>query len=92
MQGWCAMSVTHGIDVSLDQKGSVRMANKPLYYVGVFSNQGKKIPRESGLSYAMEQCGIVLTNEFNEDDRKEFTKDFEQWYFSGNWVLEEVED
>ena len=92
MQGWCAMSVTHGIDVSLVNERDVHMVDKSMYYIGICPNEGKKVLQESGLSYAMRQCGIALTNEFDEDDRKEFIKDFEQWYFSGNWVLEEIED
>ena len=58
---------------------------------GIGPNRGKFVEADDGLAYVMEQCGIV---EFNKDapDADMFIEDFEEWYFSGNWIEVYEED
>lgn len=56
-------------------------------YVGILKEDGIEVPEEDATRFALRRC---LTSE---DDfssfKKEFGKDFVEWYFSGNWIKEE---
>ena len=60
-----------------------------MFYVGILSERGTIIPESEAFEYAMERCKA------NEDDRKAFEREFGQeiveWFYSGNFVKENVE-
>jgi hypothetical protein len=61
-------------------------------YVGFGKKTGGiRVPKNLGFEYALNQCGIVLTDTFNKPDRDDFLNDFEYWYFSSNWVEEDCD-
>lgn len=57
------------------------------WYDGIGSNSGKRIYLSNALSYALDQCGIKLTEKYDKEDRKSFVDSFVEWFYSGNWVL-----
>lgn len=58
---------------------------KLLGWEGIGENRGKYVPAEEGLSYAMQQVGVLT---FYEDapDAGEFKDMLVDWFFSGNWI------
>ncbi len=63
------------------RNGDEKSPQTQLRYVGVFSEKGKEVSVEDGFYYALWR---VLSSD---EEMKEFT----EWYYSGNWILEEVE-
>ena len=63
--------------------------SKELCYVGFATEKGVIVPVDDSLEYAMERC------KSNENDRKAFEQEFGQeiveWFYSGNFVKENVE-
>lgn len=57
-------------------------------YVGICTENGKRIDDEYALEYAMERCGIQAVD--GEVD-PEFAEMLVEWFYSGNWVYEEDE-
>ena len=51
-----------------------------LRYVGIFSERGKEVAVDDGFYYALWR---VLSSD-------EEMKNFTEWYFSGDWIVEEV--
>lgn len=54
------------------------------FYKGTGPEAGKVVAKEDAYRYAMERCLHGLLEE-----QAEFKKMLEEWYFSGNWNLEE---
>jgi hypothetical protein len=54
------------------------------------------ILEEEATEYALEKLGITVTpkgkNGENTLEQTEFIETFTEWYFSGNWIKEEVEE
>ena len=63
------------------RKGDEKSPNAKMRYVGVFSEAGKEVSVKDSFYYALWR---VLSSE---EEMKEFT----EWYYSGNWILKEVE-
>lgn len=58
---------------------------------------GKRVPEELAQEYAMEKLGIpriVPMGKFGVMtlDQYNFLDTFTEWYFSGEWILEEVQE
>lgn len=55
-------------------------------YVGILSEEGNVIEEEQAFEYALERClkGTL-------EDQKEFREMLVEWFYSGNFVKEEVE-
>ena len=61
-----------------------------LVYKGIGSERGKIIPADDALAYAMIRCGIQVTPGMELD--KNFAEAFEEWFFSGDFLLQGKED
>lgn len=55
-------------------------------YLGIGPETGTFIPAESSFEYAMERC-IHGTP----DDKREFREMLVEWFYSGNWIKEDVD-
>lgn len=54
-------------------------------YIGICKEAGRIIQQEEALEYALMRCMTVDKEEFV----KEFGKEIEEWFFSGNWIKEQ---
>lgn len=56
----------------------------------------EEVFEEDWEQYAMEKLGIKIEPKGKEGtyttEQLEFMEEFTDWYFSGNWILDEVED
>lgn len=57
-------------------------------YIGIGPEKGKTVLGEDALFYAMEHCGIAKIKE--SPDWDEFSQMLVDWFFSGNWIKEEL--
>lgn len=57
-------------------------------YVGICTENGKRIDDEYALEYAMERCGIQAVGD---EVDPEFAEMLVEWFYSGNWLHEEDE-
>ena len=59
-------------------------------------NTKEEVFEEDWEYYAMEKLGVTITpqgkNGEYTTEQLDFIEEFTDWYFSGNWVLDEVED
>lgn len=55
-------------------------------YTGICKNHGLTVKKEDALDYALQHCGIRVVCQTEETP--EFLEMLVDWYFSGNWVLE----
>ncbi|MBR3163551.1 MAG: hypothetical protein IKF17_05590 [Clostridia bacterium] len=59
-------------------------------------NTNEEVFEEDWEQYAMEKLGITIEpqgkNGEMTEEQLEFIEEFTDWYFSGNWILDEVED
>ena len=62
-------------------KGDEKSTTVKRKYVGVFSEAGKELSVKESFYYALWR---VLSSD---EEMNEFT----EWYYSGNWILKEVE-
>jgi len=51
----------------------------------------KHVREEDALEYAMRQCGLSFLNVYDVLDRADFISWFVEWYFSGEWTLQDDE-
>lgn len=58
-------------------------------YKGIGPNEGKIVPKHMAFPYALRECGVLAVNSFA-PEFGEFRKMLVEWYFSGNWIEEEV--
>ena len=73
-------------------------------YVGIGPESGKRVTEENAFMYAMERCTTdskdmqefcdyftgVRFGKAKPDELTEFRKDLVEWYYSGNWIKEEI--
>ena len=61
-----------------------------MFYVGILSERGTIIPESEALEYAMERIAS------NPEDARQFEKEFAdqivEWFYSGNFVKENLID
>lgn len=59
-------------------------------------NTNEEVFEEDWEQYAMEKLGIKIEplgkNGEMTQEQLEFIEEFTDWYYSGNWILDEVED
>ena len=59
-------------------------------------NTNEEVFEEDWEQYAMEKLGIKIEPQGKEGtyttEQLEFIEEFTDWYFSGNWIQDEVED
>ena len=59
-------------------------------YAGIGVYNGRFVEKEDAFAYAAEQCGIQIREDKPLDP--EFAEMLEDWYFSGSWVFEEIDN
>lgn len=60
-------------------------------YKGIGPESGRYVSAEDAPAYAMERCGIQLS-ELPGDTQEEFLLMLEEWFFSGNWIPDEQDE
>ncbi|MCI2161580.1 MAG: hypothetical protein LKK39_06650 [Oscillospiraceae bacterium] len=62
-------------------------------YKGIGPEKGKAVSASDALPYAMLRCGIAFDCSENTGDcRQEFTKMLVDWFYSGNWLPDQLEN
>jgi hypothetical protein len=62
-------------------------------YKGIGPERGKTVSADDALPYAMLRCGITFVYSENIGDcRQEFMKMLVDWFYSGNWLPDELEN
>ena len=55
-------------------------------YKGIQTERGNIVPADDALTYAMARCGIQVAPGSELD--QEFAEFLEEWFYSGDWILE----
>lgn len=61
----------------------------PKYYEGIGPERGEFVREDEALAYAMRRCGITFAAAPG-DTAEEFKTALLEWFFSGNWIKEEI--
>jgi len=62
-------------------------------YKGIGPERGKTVSADDALPYAMLRCGIAFDCSENTDDcRQEFIKMLVDWFYSGNWLPDQLKN
>lgn len=61
-----------------------------LYYVHI--NNKNKVEAEEALDYVCEKCGIKFEDISDNKEQLELKEMLVEWYFSGNWIKEEIKE
>ena len=60
-------------------------------FAGVGENAGVYVDADDALDFALERCGLTITNT-DAQELEVFLEMFEDWFYSGNWLKEERND
>ncbi len=65
--------------------------DKKIVFIGIGPETGKQVEYDNALDYGMRNCGLgFLPDAEKAPENKDFKEAFVEWYFSGNWIREEV--
>ena len=60
-------------------------------YIGIGDNAGQVEGADDALEYAAARCGIQSIDP-DAPEAEEFCRMLEEWYYSGDWVVEGLDD